>query len=131
MWSGTRTLKAKLLDFLLALGAGLLLATIGVGSFWLADKLKFNIDWIFWGWVSLGFIASVGWSLRNLFRSASFIAFFSLWLVLHIVLSIFVLAYLSWLYWLPSIALELWIGYALAYWLFGAPPKSSKQRARP
>jgi hypothetical protein len=93
----------------------------------LADKLQIDLLWIFGAWRSLAFIASVGWSLRYLFRSASFIVFFLAWLVLHLVCCLFVVAFLQWLYWIPALGLELWIGYSAAFWLFGMPAKGSPE----
>jgi hypothetical protein len=112
----------RLLDRLALLGASLLFIAVGGGVFLWADKHHINDAWVFAGSASLTFLGIVGWPFRSKFRLPNFVAFFVAWLLLHVAIFLLVLGYLGFLYYVPIVVLELWIGYTLAIWPFGPPP---------
>ena len=64
----------------------------------------------------------VGWGYRRKFRDPVFISFFVAWTLIHVLVFLLVLAYLGFLWYLPIMVLELWVGYTIAIWQFGPPP---------
>ena len=52
-----------------------------------------------------------------------FILFFGGWLCVHVLLMLLAMSFLVAPLWIPVIAFELLIGYALAFRLFGLPPR--------
>ncbi|MDP9263212.1 MAG: hypothetical protein M3O85_02705 [Acidobacteriota bacterium] len=124
-----QSVEKKALSGFLVLTAATLLAALGVASFLMADYYHVSPLWAFLGWLSLLFVVTVGKDLRSRFRSPAFVGFFLIWLTLHLLLTIFVVAYLHWIYWLPVTFLELWIGYTIAFWLFGLPPNPKEPGA--
>ena len=114
--------RKSLLDRLALLGAALLLIGTGGAAFVLADKYHISDAWIFAGCASLTLFAIVGWPYRSQFRNPTFVKFFVVWLLVHVFVFLLVLGYLGLLYYFPFLALELWIGYAIAIRLFGHPP---------
>jgi len=114
--------KNAALSALLLVAGAIMVAAIGVASFLMADYYRVSPLWVFLGWFSLLFIAAVGKDFRDRFRSPAFVGFFLAWLVVHLLVTIISVARLPWVYWLPAVFLELWIGYAVAFRLFGLPP---------
>jgi phosphotransferase system glucose/maltose/N-acetylglucosamine-specific IIC component len=109
------------LDFLFLAGSALFVAALLTASFWMADKYNINQAWLFAAQAAVFFFAAVGWGYRKKFRSPAFVRFFLAWLLLHVTLYLLVLGYLGLLYYVPFVVVEVWIGYALAIWLFGPP----------
>lgn len=114
--------RRKLVDRLLLLCAALLVAVVGVAAFWIVDDYQLNPAWVFAAGAGLVFFLVVGWGYRTKFRSATFVTFFLAWMCLHISVFLLVLAFLGFLYYLPLLVIELWIGYTVAIWFFGPPP---------
>ena len=112
----------KLIDRLALLGAAVLLITVGGGAFLLADKYHVSEAWVFAAWAAAFFFVIVGWGYRRKFRDPIFVSFFLAWMMLHVVVYVAVLGYLGFLYYVPIVVLELWIGYTVAIWQFGPPP---------
>jgi FtsH-binding integral membrane protein len=117
-----KSLPGRVWDYLALLGSALLLIALGTGSFLLADKYHIYVLWIFLGWMSLLFFVVVGSSFRRQFKSASFVLFFLVWMLTHLLIYTIFLIYSSWFYWLLILPIELWIGYTVAYARFGLPP---------
>jgi hypothetical protein len=117
------TWHKALLDKLLLAGSALLVAGLGVGFFALADRYHIPPVWIFALGIGGGFIVAVGRSLRSKFRQPLFVVFFVAWLVIHTLVTLLVIKFLTILWVWPASFLELWIGYAVAFWLFGLPPR--------
>ena|SRR5438128_9697608 len=112
----------RLIDRLASLGAALLLIAVGGGAFLLADKHHVSEAWVFGAWAAAFFFVIVGWGYRRKFRDPAFISFFVAWTLLHVLVYLLVLAYLGFLWYVPIMVLELWIGYTIAIWQFGPPP---------
>ena len=102
-----------------------MLVALLLGSFWIGDTYHLGFVPIFIGWMALTFIATVGWDLRSNFKRLSFTVFFLAWLGIHTLVIVVVVGTTRWFYWLPLLMLELWVGYALAIWLFGSPRNPS------
>ena len=110
------------IDRLALLGAALLLIVVGSGAFLLAQKYNVGEAWVFGAWAALFFFLIAGWGYRSKFRNPAFVSFFLAWTLVHVLVYLLVLAYLGFLWYLPIVVLELWIGYAIAIWQFGPPP---------
>ena len=108
-------------DLLLLLLSAVLLVVVLTSSFWIAGERHINPAWVFAAWGGLLFFVVVGWGYRRNFKSLNFCFFFLGWMVTHIWVFLLVLAYLGFLYYLPFLMIELWIGYAVALRLFGPP----------
>ena len=113
--------RNKMLDLLLLLAVGLLVAAAGTAAFWQANKHQINPAWLFATGAAVLFFVAVGWGYRRKFRSPMFVVFFLFWLLAHVLIYLLVLGYLGFLYYVPLSILELWIGYIVAIWLFGPP----------
>ena len=114
---------------MLLVGSALIVAGLGVGSFALSEKYDVPPVWMFALWIGLGFIAVVGGSLRSKFRQPLFVVFFVGWLAVHTLVTLLVIKLFTILWVWPTSIVELWIGYAIALWLFGLPSKD-KPRSR-
>jgi hypothetical protein len=118
--------KRGFLDILALFGSSILIVILGIGSFSLADKHHIDLIWPILGWVSLAFLAGVGWDYRREFKSGAFTSFFLAWIVIHSLIFVLVLGYLSWLYYLLAVPLELFVFYASASLLFGLKPPARR-----
>jgi hypothetical protein len=104
------------------IGCSLLIALLGVASFFVADVYRINPTWVMLAWLSVGFFAAVGWDYRREFRSMPFVFFFLAWVVLHSLIFTLVLGFLPWFYYVGAVFLELFAFYASASLLFGLKP---------
>jgi hypothetical protein len=114
--------RSKTLDFLLLLGASLFVAAASTAAFWVADEHHISVAWLFAAGAALIFFLVVGWGYRRKFRDPAFVSFFLVWALLHVLVYLLVLAYLGFLWYVPIMVLELWIGYTIAIRQFGPPP---------
>ena len=114
--------KNKVAEVAALFCTALLVTVLLVGSFLFSISQHVNPAWIMCTWLSVGFFAAIGWHYRRAFRSISFILFFSVWLVAHCLVFIFVFTYLGWLYYLPTAVVELFLFYMSANLLFGLRP---------
>jgi hypothetical protein len=117
-----RKKRSKALDFLLLIGASLFVAAASAAAFWVADARHINPAWLFGAGAALIFFLVVGWGYRRKFRDPAFVSFFLAWTLLHVLVYLLVLVYLGFLWYLPIMVVELWIGYTIAIWQFGPPP---------
>lgn len=117
--------RNKALDFFLLIGASLVVAAVSTAAFWLADERHISPAWLFAAGAALIFFLVVGWGYRRKFREPLFILFFGAWTLVHVLVFLLVLAYLGFLWYLPTMVLELWAGYTIAISLFGPPPDKS------
>ena|ERR1039457_625952 len=115
--------KEKLLDLALLVSSALTLVAFLLGSFWIGDLYHVGFVQLFLAWMSLAFVATVGWDFRNKFRRVSFCLFFLVWLGVHLLVLVFVVGRTAWFYWLPLLSLELGVGYTIALRVFGPPAK--------
>lgn len=117
-----RKKRNKMLDFVLLLSASVFVAAAVATAFWVADVYHVNPGWLCAAGAAVLFFVAVGWGYRRKFRNPEFVSFFLAWLVLHVALYLLVLGYLGFIYYIPIVVLELWIGYTIAIWRFGPPP---------
>ena len=111
----------RLIDRLALLGAALLMIGLGGSAFLLAQKYHVSEAWVFGAWAAVFFFVIVGWGYRRKFRDPAFVSFFLAWMLLHVLVYLLALAYLGFLWYVPIVVLELWIGYTIAIWQFGPP----------
>jgi hypothetical protein len=119
----------RIADWLALLLCALLLIAVGGSAFLLADKYDINEAWVFGAWAAVFFFIIVGWGYRSKFRNTTFVSFFLAWMLVHVLIYLLVLGYLGFLYYVPIVVLELWIGYTIAIWQFG-PPAFDRRVAR-
>jgi hypothetical protein len=117
-----KTKRSKALDLFLLVGAGLIVAAGCTAAFWIADEHHISPAWLFAAGAAVVFFLVVGWGYRRKFRDPAFVSFLLAWMFVHVLVFLLVLAYLGFLWYLPIMVLELWIGYTVAIWQFGPPP---------
>jgi hypothetical protein len=117
------TATGKCRDKILLLGASLAVCVGGVGSFWLAEDYHVNPAWVFFAWNSIFLIPLVWGDFRSLLKKPYFIVFLIGWMVLHGLTIVGLMRWVSALYWIPILGVELFIGYFAAYSLFDVPPE--------
>ncbi len=100
-----------------------MVCTLGVSAFWLADDYHVNPIWLFFAFNSIGFILVVVRKFHTHPKTFLFVGYFVLWLVVHGIVVVVLMGWVPFLYWLPIIGLELFVGYLAAYRLFGLPPE--------
>ncbi len=114
------------LDILALFGASILVVALGLFSFFLSDRYHVDLIWPILAWISLAFFAGIGWDYRREFRSAAFTSFFAAWLAMHSMIFVLVLGYLSWVYYVLTVPLELFAFYVSASLLFGLKPPNRR-----
>lgn len=121
---GERVKKhGKVVDMLLLVGAALLIAGLSTGAALISEEHRISPAWLLSLWAGIGFLIIIGrtYGMRK-FRSPSFALFSVAWLLMHVYVFLAVLGYLGFLYYLPFLVVELWIGFMSAIWFFGPPP---------
>ena len=116
----------KVVDRVLLLVLALFLAGLSTGAALLSEAYSISPAWLLSFWTGIGFLGAIGktYGFQKL-KSPRFAAFSAVWLVLHVGVFLFVLAYLGFLYYLPFLVAELFVAFMAAIWLFGSPAKSS------
>jgi phosphotransferase system glucose/maltose/N-acetylglucosamine-specific IIC component len=117
-----KTTRRRLLDIAALFGASTLVVLLGLGSFFLSDWYHVDLIWPILTWMSLVFFAGIGWDLRREFGSPAFVSFFVAWLLIHSLIFVLVVGYLSWLCYALAVPVELFIFYVSAALLFGVKP---------
>jgi hypothetical protein len=114
--------RRQLWDLLRLTGLSVVIVVLGLASLIAAEAWHFDTTWILLGWLSAGFFVAIGWEYGREFKSIAFVSFFLTWLVLHALIFVVVLSYLSWLWYMAALAAELFAYYASASLLFGLEP---------
>jgi len=114
--------RRKVVDMLLLLGTALLVAGLSTGAALVSEAYHVSPAWLLAFWAGVGFLMVIGktYGVRDL-KSPRFAAFSASWLVIHVCVFLLVLSYLGFLYYLPFLAAELFLGFMAAIWLFGPP----------
>ena len=120
--AGSKSTGKRLLDVIVLFAASILVVVFGLGSFFLSDQYHLHLIWPILAWISLVFFAGIGWDFRREFRSPAFVSFFVAWLLIHSIIFVLVVGYLSWLYYVLAVPLELFTFYVSASLLFGLKP---------
>jgi hypothetical protein len=113
--------RSRLWDRVLLFGTGLLVCIAGVGSGILGEIYHVNSAWLFFAWNSILLIPLVGGDFRSQLKRPSFILFFFAWMIMHGLTVLGLMRWVDVLYWIPLLAVELFIGYFAAYCLFDIP----------
>jgi hypothetical protein len=118
---GREKRRSKALDIVMLIGASLLVATVLTAAFWLADK-HINPAWLFAEGAALIFSPVVDCAYRSKLPDPASVSFFLGGTLGHVLVFLLVLAYLGFLWYLPIVVLELWVGCTITIWRFGPPP---------
>lgn len=110
-------------DKVLLVGAALLVCVVGVGAFWLADLYHVSAVWIFVAWNSIALVPLFIRDFRTHLRKPSFVAFLFAWTLIHGLLVVALMRWMSMLAMLPILAAELTVGFVLADYMFGIRPE--------
>lgn len=123
--NGTYTPKGSggCLDILLLIGAALLVCAIVTGSFLLAIIFHVNSAWVFVAWNSIVLVPIFIRDFRTHLRRPSFLAFLFAWALIHGLLVVALMRWMSIFAMLPILAVELTVGFVLADYLFGVRPE--------
>jgi hypothetical protein len=118
--------RSRAMDILLLIGAALLVAGLSTGAALISLAYNVSPAWLLSFWAGIGFLGIVGktYGVQKL-RSARFAVFSAAWLAIHICVFLIVLTYLGFLYYLPFLVAELFLGFMTAIWMFGPPAKDS------
>jgi hypothetical protein len=118
--------RSKVIDLLLLVGTAFLVAALSTGAVLISEAYHVSPAWLLSFWAGVGFLGIIGkiYGARKL-KSPRFAAFSAAWLVIHVCIFLFVLDYLGFLYYLPFLVAELFLGFMTAIWLFGPPAKGS------
>lgn len=113
--------RSRALDLLLLIGAGVVVAAVGTAAFWIADNHHAAVG-LLAACVAIGFFIIIGktYGVGKL-KSLPFAAFSMVWLLVHVCVFLLVFGYLGFLYYLPILVAELFVGFMAAIWLFGPP----------
>jgi hypothetical protein len=116
----------RVVDTLLLVGVALLIAALSAAAALVSEEHHLSPAWLLALWAGIGFFIIIGrtYGVRK-FRSPSFTLFSIAWLLMHVCVFLAVLAYFGFLYYLPFLVAELFIGFMAAIWLFGPPPDRS------
>ena len=111
------------LDIILLLGASILVITLLMAGFLLSEKLKFGQFWV-WG-TMMGPVTFFPFTrgLRSIWRQRGFVYYYVGWFAVHVGVVYAAAARLPILIALVPVAVELFLGFTLAYWLFAKPPE--------
>ena len=112
------------LDRALLLVVALTVCLVGGAAFWMAEDYHINPAWVFLAGNSILLIPLVAGDFRGMFRKPSFILFFVFWMVIHGLTVLSLMRWVSLAYWIPLLALELAVGYFIAYSFFDVPSSS-------
>ncbi len=127
--------RSRILDTSYLICAAILVCVLGVGAFALADIYHISPLWLFFGLISVGFVAMAREDYRKEFRSPRFVAFVVGWIVINVIVIIVIVSRFGWLWLMPALIVEQALFYMTAYWLFDVPPPSRRrwpfQRAEP
>jgi hypothetical protein len=121
-----RAFSRRLLDLCLLVGSALIVCVVAGGAFIVAEIRHVNPLWVFFGLISIGFVAGVREEYRNEFRSVRFVFFVLAWLAINMAVIVGVLASFDWLWLIPALLLEQFLFYMTAYWFFGVSPPSKR-----
>jgi hypothetical protein len=114
------------LDKFLLVGAALVVCVVGGATFWLAEDYHVNPAWVFFAGNSILLVPLVGGEFRSQLKRPFFIMFFIAWMVMHGLTVLGLMRWVDVLYWIPLLAVELFIGYFAAYCLFDVPETETK-----
>ena len=115
------TSKGGWRDKVALVASALLVCVVGVGAFWIATDYHVDSRGVFFVLNAVGFIVVVGRKFPDHWKAPSFVLFFIAWLVFHGLIAIQLAASVPILYWLPIFGVELFIGFLVAYMIFGVP----------
>jgi hypothetical protein len=113
--------RSSFWDTVFLIAASLTVFVMSVAAYAVAGRYRVGPQWIFFGLNVIGFAAIVGRRFTPHWTNPKFIVFLLLWAALHAGLMITVGDAMEAIYWLPIFAGELFVGYFVAYLIFGLP----------
>jgi len=122
--------RSKLPDRLLLVATGLVVSAAGVASGVLGEAYNVNPAWLFFAWNSILLVPIVGVDFRGQFRRPVFVIFFVAWMCIHGLVVLGLIRWVSILYWIPAILLELLVGYFALDRLLGILPPDSQDKPK-
>jgi len=114
-------------DQLCLLATALSVVGIGGGAFLFTIVYKIDPALVLFVLNFIGLAVPIGIHFKGHFKKPGFKSFFWAWMCIH---GLFAVALWRWfwmVYWLPFIALELIVAFAIAHEFFGKPAKNEKQ----
>lgn len=116
--------RSRILDTIYLFGAALFVCVFSVGAFALAAFYHIKPFWVFFGLVSVAFVAGAREDYHKEFRSPRFVAFVIGWVLVNIAVIIVFLSFFTWVWLIPALLLEQFLFYMTAYWFLDVPPPS-------
>ncbi len=114
-------------DVVRLIGAALLVCIALLAAFWITDEHQVSYRWVFRVLVAIIFCATAGWEYRDKLRSGAFLLLFVIWLVIWMI-TYGVAEQRGFFIWIIGAAIELFLFYMTAWWLFGALPLSQRRK---
>lgn len=112
------TTRRSTSDVFLLFGAGLLVAVVGVTVVALSEGYKIPEFWVWGTWMGAICFIPVAQTFRSKLGNRPSKLFLSLWFVVHMVVTLLAAAYLRLIPSIVAVAFELWMGGAVAFWLY-------------
>lgn len=119
--------RRGVLDILLLLGSALLLTALLAASFLLSERYRLGEFWVWGSLFGALYVIQVARSYRSKLTHVPLLACLALWLIAHLLWMLVAATRLAPVTSVVSVALELWVGTAITFWLFGIPLKDKKQ----
>jgi len=114
------------LDRVLLIGAALLVCTMGVGAFGVADHYHVNPAWVFIAANSIVMVPLFIRDFRAHLKKPSFVAYLTAWAVIHGLLVATLMRWFSIVAMIPFLAIELTAGLVVADFFFDIRPEKEK-----
>jgi len=122
----TQTRESRDRDSVRLVGTAVLVILISGAAFLAADTYNINVVWVFLSWNSIWLFLILRKGFRRHFKNAQFTAFLLMWMAVHGTVVVLLMRWVRMLYWIPLIALELFVGFLAANLLFGIVPDRKK-----
>ena len=117
----------KIRDEFLLVGTALLVCIVGMTSLFLGELYGIHQMYILGAFGSVSVIAIFREDFRGHFKKPSFLLFFAMWMVAHGIIVVG-LTQVPLLYWVPIIALELYVVSIIVDRVFGITSEEIRQR---
>ena len=122
----TQTRESRDRDSVRLVVTAVLVILISGAAFLAADTYHINVVWVILSWNSIWLFLILRKGFHRHFKNAQFTAFFLMWMAVHGTVVVLLMRWVRMLYWIPLIALELFVGFLAANLLFGIVPDRKK-----
>jgi len=120
------TMKEALFDKLLLVVSAIILAGALVILLSVSEHRRVNEAWTWGTWFGVGSFVCVAGFLRSKFRRKGFVLFCLGWFPVHMVVMFAAAARFQPITSILPVTAELWIGFTVAFWLYGRSPQGKK-----